>query len=209
MRTLSWSNPETIDCLEKELRNGEVVLAEGDTVLGLLANVSEKGVAQLDSIKNRSKKPYLILIGRPQKVFDFIETDQKRFFQIEKLINICWPGPVTLIFKAKAGVLHLAQSVEGNIALRVPLHNGLLQLLARFDALFSTSANSSGQSVPSFLGAVNNTIISSVACTVVNDIYNNLQSTLSSTIIDCTGRQLVVVREGAFDVNKLVDMIGN
>src|SRR5437870_13133303 len=119
MRKLSWSNPETIDYLEKELHNGSVVLAEGDTVLGLLADVSAKGLAQLDYIKNRSKKPYLILIGSPQKVFDFIEIDQKKVFQVEKLINICWPGSVTLIFRAKQGVCEQAKSVDGTIAIRV------------------------------------------------------------------------------------------
>jgi L-threonylcarbamoyladenylate synthase len=203
MRTLSWRNQETIDYLEKELRSGGVVLAEGDTVLGLLADVSEKGSAELDRIKSRSKKPYLVLVGDSTKALCLIEKGSNKVFQIEKLINICWPGPVTLIFRAKTGLLLPAQSAEGNIALRVPDHAGLLQLLAHFDALFSTSANSSGQPVPTSLEAVDSTIKSSVACFVANDIYDGSESDLPSTIIDCTGERLVVVREGAFDSRQL------
>lgn len=203
MRKLSWSNPETTDYLEKELHNGGVVLAEGDTVLGLLADVSEKGLAQLDHIKSRSKKPYLILVGDPKKALNFIEIDSKKVFQVEKLINICWPGPVTLIFKAKQGVCEQAKSENGNIALRVPDHVGLLQLLAKFDALFSTSANRSGEPVPSALEQIDKHIMDSVACVVTNDAHEMSESILPSTIIDCTQDKLVVVRQGAFDVTQL------
>ena len=207
MRILSWNNPETIDYVEKELHRGQVVLAEGDTVLGLLADVSEKGVAQLNYIKSRFAKPYLILVGSSKKVFDFIEIDKRKMFQIEKLINGCWPGPVTLIFRAKKGVFEPAQSPEGTIAIRVPNHAGLLQLLSQFDALFSTSANSSGAPVPSSIEQVDKVIMDAVACVVMNDAHEKEQSTVPSTIIDCTGEQLIVVRQGAFDVAKLADIM--
>jgi L-threonylcarbamoyladenylate synthase len=205
MRTLFWNNPETIEYVGKKLHGGGVVLAEGDTVLGLLADVSQKGRAQLDHIKNRSKKPYLILIGSPQKVFDFIEVDQKKVIQVEKLINICWPGPVTLIFRAKAEIAPYSQSEDGTVALRVPNHAGLLQLLSQFDGLFSTSANNAGALVPSTIKEVDSAIMSAVACVVMNDDSQKAQSHLPSTIIDCTGERLVVVRQGAFDASKLMD----
>jgi tRNA threonylcarbamoyl adenosine modification protein (Sua5/YciO/YrdC/YwlC family) len=206
MRTLFWSNPETIEYVEKRLHGGGVVLAEGDTVLGLLADVSQKGRAQLDHIKNRSKKPYLILVGDSKKALSFIETDSYKPLQIEKLMHICWPGPVTLIFRAKAGVALYSQSSDGTIALRVPDHAGLLQLLSHFDGLFSTSANNAGAPVPSAIKEVDNAIISAVACVVMNDDSQKAQSHLPSTIIDCTGERLVVVRQGAFDASRLMDL---
>jgi tRNA threonylcarbamoyl adenosine modification protein (Sua5/YciO/YrdC/YwlC family) len=205
MRTLFWSNSETIECVEKKLHGGGVVLAEGDTVLGLLADVSQKGRAQLDHIKNRSKKPYLILVGGSKKALSFIETDSYKPLQIEKLMQICWPGPVTLIFRAKAGVTLCSQSADGTIALRVPDHAGLLQLLSQFDGLFSTSANNAGAPVPSAIKEVDSAIISAVACVVMNDDSEKAQSHLPSTIIDCTGEGLVVVRQGAFDASRLMD----
>jgi tRNA threonylcarbamoyl adenosine modification protein (Sua5/YciO/YrdC/YwlC family) len=203
MKPLFWDNLATIQYVAKVLHEGKVVLAEGDTVLGLLADVSEQGKVQLDHIKSRSQKPYLILIGSPQKAFNFIEIAEDKIFQTEKLIKKCWPGPVTLIFKAKTDIPLYLKSADGTVALRVPDHAGLLQLLFHFDGLFSTSANNSGQPVPNSIEEVDQSILNAVACVVLNDPHKKTESALPSTIIDCTGDELVVVRQGAFDPNLL------
>jgi tRNA threonylcarbamoyl adenosine modification protein (Sua5/YciO/YrdC/YwlC family) len=204
MKPLFWDNLETVDHVKKELREGKVVLAEGDTVLGLLADVSDKGREQLDHIKGRSKKPYLILVGTPQKAFDFIDVEREKVFQIEKIMEKCWPGPVTLIFKAKTEVASCSKSADGTVALRVPDHAGLLELLSHFDALFSTSANNAGEPVPARVQDVADSILQAVACVVMNDPQEKTEFALPSTIIDCTGDKLVVVRQGAFDINNLL-----
>src|SRR6201999_4405615 len=111
------------------LKQDKIILAEGDTVVGLLANISEYSYAKLDTLKNRSKKPYLLLVKNREKAFNFIEKESIKIFQFEKLINICSPGPVTLILKAKASVPWGVKSPEGNVAVRVPDHQGLLRLL--------------------------------------------------------------------------------
>jgi L-threonylcarbamoyladenylate synthase len=203
MKPLFWDNLATMQYVAKVLQEGNVVLAEGDTVLGLLADVSEQGRTQLDHIKSRSQKPYLILIGSPQKAFNFIEIAEDKIFQTEKLIKKCWPGPVTLIFKAKTDVPLYLKSADGTVALRVPDHAGLLQLLSHFNGLFSTSANNSGQPVPHSVDEVDQSILQAVACVVMNDAHKKTESALPSTIIDCTGDELIVVRQGAFDPNLL------
>jgi L-threonylcarbamoyladenylate synthase len=205
MRALFWDDLQTVNLVEKELKNGGVVLAAGDTVLGLLADLSQEGYAQLDSLKNRSKKPYLILVADKQKALDLIEIDEFKISQIEKIINICWPGPVTLIFKAKSTVVQGVKSPEGNVAIRVPDHAGLLALLQKFDGLFSTSANTSGEPMPETVEDVESGIKNSVACIVLNKEKHG--STLPSTIIDCTGQKLKIVRQGAFSVGKLADFL--
>lgn len=207
MRPLFWENKGTVNVVENELKRGAVVLADGDTVLGLLADISSEGYAQLNAIKNRSEKPYLILVSDKQKALSMIEKDDFKISQIEKIMNICWPGPATLIFKAKATVSTGITSVGGNVALRVPDHTGLLELLQNFDGLFSTSANTSGQPVPSCLEEVDERIMYSIACVVLNK--NKLPSTLPSTIIDCSGEKITVVREGAFSTEKLIGMLNN
>ncbi|HLC07415.1 MAG TPA: L-threonylcarbamoyladenylate synthase [Candidatus Babeliales bacterium] len=207
MRPLLWGSSKTVAYVEKQLRSGRVVLAGGDTVLGLLAELSEKGYAKLDSIKNRSKKPYLILVENQQKALNLIEKDDSKICQIEKIMNVCWPGPVTLIFKAKATILPCIKSPEGNVAIRVPDHAGLLQLLERFDGLFSTSANCAGGPVPNSIEEVDESIMRSVVCVVLND--DNAESILPSTIIDCTGEKIIVVREGAFPTEKLISILSS
>lgn len=209
MRSLLWNRSETIDLLEQELGKGGVVLAEGDTVLGLLANVSGNGARRLDHIKNRDKKPYLILVSDYKKALNLIDVPQDKLFQTEKLMNKCWPGPVTLIFSANRESDVYKKYSNGTFGIRVPHHNGLLQLLERFDALFSTSANSSGMPTPTTLQEVDATIMGAVEFVVLNNDTGDdaFKSTLPSTIIDCTGDQLVVVRHGAFPVDALTDCL--
>lgn len=201
MTPLFWNNNNTIDYIENVLRDGGVILAEGDTVLGLLADISAKGRVSLDMIKSREKKPYLVLAENKEKALNFIKNDAEKVCQIEKLMNMCWPGPATLIFRGKPGSAVTSQ--DGTIAIRVPDHAGLLMLLSRFEGLFSTSANLSGASVPANLEEVAPSIMQSVAGVVVND--GSAQSTVPSTIIDCTGEKIKIVREGAFSVEKLAE----
>lgn len=205
MKPLLWGDVRTLKTVEKELRNGGVVLAAGDTVFGLLADVSERGYAKLDSIKNRSQKPYLLLVADHKKALNLIDKSANKICQIEKLINICWPGPATLIFKAKASVPQGVKSLEGNVAIRVPDHPGLLQLLQHFDALYSTSANTSGKPVPANLQNVEESIMQMVACIILNE--NETESTLPSTIIDCTQEKIKIVREGALPVEMLAEFL--
>lgn len=205
MKPLLWGDSETLKAVEKELRDGGVVLAAGDTVFGLLADVSERGYVQLDSIKNRSKKPYLLLVADHKKALDLIDKSVIKICQIEKLLKLCWPGPATLIFRAKASVPQGVKSPEDNVAIRVPDHQGLLQLLQHFDALYSTSANTSGKPVPANLQDVEEGIMQAVACIILNE--NEAESTLPSTIIDCTGEKIKIVREGAFAVEKLAEFL--
>lgn len=206
MKPLFWSNPGTSCHVTEILKKGEVVLAAGDTVFGLLADVSEKGYAQLDEIKNRSKKPYLLLVENKEKAFNLMENDHLKKIQIEKIMNSCWPGPATLILRAKPQVPQGVKSAEGNVAIRVPDHAGLLELLHHFDALYSTSANCSGEPVPASLEAVDGRILELVAGVVLNDTASE-SSTLASTIIDCTGDTFKIVREGAFSIEKLADLL--
>lgn len=205
MKPLFWGSQSTLEQVEKELKDGNVVLAGGDTVFGLLADVSEVGYAKLDCIKKRSKKPYLLLVANQEKAFRLIEKNKTKICQIEKLINICWPGPATLIFRAKASVPQGVKSPEGNVAIRIPDHAGLLQLLQHFDALYSTSANTSGKEVPGTLQDVEDDIMQAVACVVLNE--NQAESIVPSTIIDCTGERIKIIRNGAFPVEKLAEFL--
>jgi len=169
MELLLWGSPKTVNLLEKIVNGGDVVLSSGDTVLGLLAAVSLSGFAKLNTIKRRSGKAYLILAHDHKQALSLIQRDNKNKIHIENIMNTCWPGPVTLIFKAQRGVADYMKSPDGTIALRVPDHPGLLQLAQKCEKL----------------GA------------------------LPSTILDCTGDVIKIVRQGAFSLEKLACLSKN
>lgn len=209
MKELFWHDEGAIEYIKKIIKKGEIVLAEGDTVLGLLADISEQGYKELDHIKNRSSKPYLLLVANREKALNLIEKNTPLSFQIEKLMNFFWPGPLTLICKAKKDLPWYIRSSQDTIAIRVPKHQGLLELLQYFDGLFSTSANKSGEPVPNSLSGVDKMVKEQVICLVKNNLEDNEDNDqqLPSTIIDCSGEQIKIIRKGAFSIEQLTDFL--
>ena len=90
----------------------------------------------------------------------------------------------------------------------MPNHAGLLSLLQHVPALFSTSANKSGQPVPTTIEALDVDILSSVAYIINDGEQGEAASTVPSTILDCTGEVIRVVREGAYSIERIEQETG-
>jgi L-threonylcarbamoyladenylate synthase len=202
---LVWTGQHDIKLVAGELKRGRVVLGASDTVLGLLAAVSEQGVLALNAIKGRADKPYIVLIGQKSRINDFSDS---LAIGTQKLIECCWPGPLTLILKAKTTADSYVRGPQGTVGIRMPAHDGLLTLLQEVPALFSTSANHAGRTVPSCLEDVEPDIIKNVSAVIMDDYHAHCASVIPSTIIDCTGPQLKVVREGAYAIATLEAIVG-
>ncbi|MFI5332663.1 MAG: L-threonylcarbamoyladenylate synthase [Candidatus Babeliales bacterium] len=201
---LWWQDPATVSRMVKALQQGQVVVGTSDTVVGLLADATQEGFQALNQIKGRVDKPYVVLIASSDKLTHFVQTPLTS--QVQKLIASCWPGPLTLVLPTKTGIgQFLAPS--GSIALRVPKHEGLLALLPHFEGVYSTSANLSGHPVPATLDELDPGIREKVAY-VVGD-KNEVSTVVPSTIIDCTGEQLKVIREGAYSIAELEKMVSH
>jgi len=112
---------------------------------------------------------------------------------------------VTLLCTAQEGLPLYMQSEEGTVALRVPDHPQLLALLQKFDGLFSTSANSAGAPVPQLIEEVENEIMQMVDGVVLDK--NEKKENVPSTILDCTGDRIKVVRQGAFSAEMIEKLI--
>ena len=205
VKIVYWCGDKTIDCLKKRLQSENIAMGSSDTVLGLLANVSREGFEKLNAIKQRSNKPYLVLVANELSLNYFV--DANNLLQMEKFISLCWPGPVTLIFKAKQLVPDFMKSKKGTIALRVPDHAGLQKLLPYFAGLFSTSANISGNPIPRTIKEVDERIIKQVAYAVIDKKEKSV-TLLPSTIIDCSDGHITVVREGAYPIDELRKKMG-
>ena len=202
-----WQDPETIKKLIKSLEKGKVSVAASDTVLGLLADTSQAGFDELNKVKKRFTKPYIILINSPRKLLHFIDVDFDD--QLKRLINKCWPGPVTIIFKSKRTIPVYLKSFGDTIAIRIPKCDDLLNLLQSFEGLFSTSANISGDPVPEDVNELDLNIIDSVDYIVLDkSSKDNKYSVVPSTILDCTGPKIKLVREGVYPVKELEEIYG-
>jgi L-threonylcarbamoyladenylate synthase len=205
-KILWWHDSPAIDLLKQSLENDHVSITATDTVLGFLARPNEKTHAMIDAIKgSKPDKPYLILIGSPQKLSAFIDVE-KLSDQIKCITKKCWPGPLTIIFNAKKTLPRYMQSKDGTVALRCPRHTGLLELLAHFDGLFSTSANKSGAQVAKTSQELSPELLKQVDYVVLDQ--KNASESLPSTIIDVTSSEIKLVRAGAYPIEKLEHACG-
>jgi L-threonylcarbamoyladenylate synthase len=202
---LYWNDAESKDKIKKILDQDEILFASGDTVLGLWGKLTEKSFESINQLKQRSGKPYLIVIASISKIDKFVDLPLSE--KLQTLIQTCWPGPVTIVFKARADLPAWMKSPDGTIALRVPDHAGLLKLLADYDGLFSTSANIQGQPIPESLADVDSSILSGVGTAVCIDRGQQHYGQNPSTILDCSTGNIRVLRLGAFDLDALTDIL--
>ncbi len=200
-----WNDLGSISKLQAVLDRDEIVLASGDTVLGLWGRLTQKSFETLNELKQRSGKPYLIVISSADKLEYF--THQVLSDKLKTLIKTCWPGPVTLVFKARLDLPSWMSSEDGTIALRVPDHAGLLKLLQNYDGLFSTSANVHTKSIPESIRSIDQTLIDHVAM-VCLDREHELYEQNPSTILDCSAGDIKILRSGAFQIDTLHSLIG-
>src|SRR4029079_3314461 len=134
---LSWNSLENRRQVVTILQQDQVILCSTDTVLGLLANLSERSFAQINRIKGRENRPAVTLIRNSEQVGYFVEGRHIET-KVQEIMAKFWPGPLTIIFKAKPSVPDYLKGPGGTISLRVPQHEGLLDVLKSFDGLFST-----------------------------------------------------------------------
>jgi L-threonylcarbamoyladenylate synthase len=203
--TLYWNSLENRQEIASLLRENQVVLCSTDTVLGLLAPLEHQAFISMNEMKGRGSQPALILIESAARWDLFTQSLQGENI-IRNIMNRFWPGPLTIIGRARADLPTFMQGPGGTVALRVPGHEGLRQLLHEFDGLFSTSANLTGQPVPTTLNAVHPHIIASVAGVITDGATE--YPVLPSTMIDVSSGSVKLIRQGAIawsEIQQLLD----
>jgi tRNA threonylcarbamoyl adenosine modification protein (Sua5/YciO/YrdC/YwlC family) len=151
---------------------------------------------RIDQAKVRVDKPYVVLVDNFLKIEHLCIID---FEPLRAFLRQCWPGPVTVILKVKPELQHII-GAGGTVAVRIPDHKGLQAVAGQLPwGLYSTSANISGQPVPSVIDEVDQNIKSACAYYIADEHI----TAQPSTIIDCSDNNFKVVREGLYPVATL------
>ena len=183
------------------IRAGGLVVYPTDTFYALGADPNNPAaVARLFDVKSRqADQPILLLIENAGEVRNWAAEITP---QAEVLMKKYWPGPLTLVFKAKPGVLQELTAGTGTIGLRVPGNELTRQLLAYLGtALTGTSANLSGGQSPETVEKSMNAIGSLVDC-----VFDGGRTAggKPSTIVDVSAGAPRVIREGAISSRNLL-----
>ncbi|NCB74688.1 MAG: threonylcarbamoyl-AMP synthase [Clostridia bacterium] len=191
---------ETLNLSEKTAQAAEILKAGGlvavptETVYGLAANgFDERAVSRIYEVKGRPEVKPLSLMVQGAEAFELLCREVPKAAYV--LADIFWPGPLTIVLKAKKTIPDIVRAGGETVGLRCPDHPQLRELLETVDfPLAAPSANPSGEKSPVsaqevlkyFNGKIEG-IIDGGECVLGKE----------STIIDLSKTPYTVMREGA------------
>ncbi len=196
----SQSISQTVEVIKK----GGVILNPTDTIYGLGCDAfNKKAVDMVFKIKQRNpKNPALVLAGNITMLNDLVEGISQK---TKELIHRFWPGPLTMLFKARKGISPLLISDDGKIGIRVPKYNFCLKLIKLCRSpIVSTSANISGDKQSAEIDELIK--IFSHKVDLIIDAGDNT-SLIPSTVIDASEDKLILIREGAIPFQAILSSI--
>jgi L-threonylcarbamoyladenylate synthase len=177
------------------LARGAVVGIPTDTVYGIAADPRNPGaVSRLFSIKGRSEgKPVGLLVADVDSALEMVELPE---YALEWARSF-WPGPLNLIGVARFDLPDgVGDSDRGTVGVRVPDLSITREILTASGPLAVTSANRSGaRETWDDAGA-------RAALGDLVDLYvpGSCPGTVSSTTVDVTGAEPVLLRQGPIDL---------
>jgi L-threonylcarbamoyladenylate synthase len=185
-----------IDEVVEAIRAGKPAILPTDTVYGLVTTpYREEPVRGLYRLKGRDdSQPSALLAADLGTLFECVPELRGRAGRIAGQLL---PGPYTLILTNPARRFRwLTGTTPDRIGIRVPLLEGdAKRVLERVGAVAATSANLPGGPDPRRLEDVPEELRARCACLDAGELPG-----IPSTVIDFTGPEPVVLREGAGDV---------
>lgn len=185
-----------LDPVVGHLEAGGLLVYPTETVYGLGGVVMDSVLRALAAAKSRgADKPFLLLVPSRKSVEHLAWTPAAL-----DLAEVFWPGAVTIVLRDETERFPLGvRSPEGTVAVRMSPHPLIADLLSVLCApLISTSANAPGEP-PTLSVADAADAVESLG--LGRDLLildgGRLEPAAASTIVDCSGDQPVLLREGS------------
>lgn len=173
---------------------GELVAVPTETVYGLAGNgLDAEAVEKIYETKGRPEvKPLALMVPNGAAMKKYCEDVPK---QAKYLAEKFWPGPLTIVLKAKDVVPSIVRAGGETVALRCPDHPMTLELLKKTKLpLAAPSANPSGEESPKSAQAVLDYFDGAIAAVIDG---GSCGIGTESTIIDMSAAPYKVLRQGA------------
>lgn len=181
-------------------RAGGVIAYPTETFYGLCVDpFNAEAVEALFRLKGRPpESPVPLIIGDIDMLASAaeVETDAAR-----KLIERFWPGPLTLVLKAKKDLPGRLTAFSGTVGVRLsgsPWARRLSRTLS--SPITSTSANPSGKKPPVSAAEVAGYFNGAIGLLIDG---GTLEGKKGSTVVDATGEKLRIIREGEIPSSQL------
>ena len=174
------------------IRDGLVVAYPTDTVYGLAVDPrNARAVRRLFELKGRPESSALTLIAadiaQVREVADMTPHG-------ERLAERWWPGPLTLVLRAKPVLARETLAGGATVGVRVPDHAVAIAIARATEfCVTATSANASGGAATSAADAV----LSALPGVDAIVDAGSSRGGAPSTIVDASGRDVTLLRDGA------------
>ncbi len=180
-----------IDCL----RSGGVIIYPSDTVYGMGCDITKiKAVDRVAQIKG---------IKREKANFSFVCSDLSQLSgytrpianHTYKVMRRALPGPFTFILNANNEVPHFFQSKKKTVGIRIPNHNVPIQIVEHLgNPIMTTSIHNDDEIIdyqtdPELIYEKFHRLVDIV-------IDSGHCGLVPSTVVDCTGDEMHIVRQG-------------
>jgi L-threonylcarbamoyladenylate synthase len=198
---------DTVEAAVEALRRGDLVILPTETVYGLAADAADPAaIAKIYAAKGRPRFNPLIAHISDAKAAQRLGLFDRR---ADQLVEAFWPGPLTLVLKARpeGAVCDLARAGLDTVAVRAPAHALARAVIEAFGgAIAAPSANRSGRPSPTrFQDAIEETGIAAAVALDGGACRVGLESTVVGLL---PGEPARLLRPGGFDRETIEGVIG-
>nr|WP_216077211.1 L-threonylcarbamoyladenylate synthase [Isoptericola sediminis] len=187
----SWG--PAIDEAVNTISRGGLVVLPTDTVYGIGADAFDAdAVAALLAAKGRGRQMPPPVLVPDTRTLDGLAVDVPA--SARALVEAFWPGGFTIILRSQPSLQWDLGETHGTVALRMPDHPAALALLRRTGPLAVSSANRTGGPAATEAAEAVDQLGDAVGCYLDG---GTAPGGVASTIVDATGPELRVVRQGA------------
>ncbi len=182
------------------LRQGGLLAYPTESFYGLGADVySERALKRLFAVKQRARnQPILMLIPSRESLGRYVTRVSPL---AGELMDAFWPGGLTLVFEAAAGLSPILTAGSGRIGVRLsshPVAGALARALGK--PISGTSANLTGQPACRTAGEVNRSL--GTRLDLILD-GGKTPGQAASTVLDVTVSPPRILREGMISAQRL------
>jgi len=203
-KILSTSN-EDIKTAAAIIKSGGLVAFPTETVYGLGANaLDEVAVKKIYSTKGRpSDNPMIVHISSPADIGLLASSWNST---VNRLMDIFWPGPLTLVLNKKEGIPDVTTGGIDTVAVRMPDDACALAIIKQAGCpVAAPSANISGRPSPTKAEHVINDLDGKIDAIVVG---SDCRVGIESTVLDVTGEIPVILRPGIITADEIREALG-
>lgn len=191
---------EKLSHAAKLIKDGELVAVPTETVYGLAGNgLDATAVEKIYEVKGRPEvKPLSLMVAGKTAMSKYCEAVPK---QAKRLAEKFWPGPLTIVLKAKDIVPDIVRAGGETVALRCPDHPMTLELIKKSALpLAAPSANPSGAESPRTAQEVMEYFDGKIAAVIDG---GRCGIGTESTIIDMSSVPYKILRSGALSESSI------